>query len=64
MITVTHKPSGQQRTFDDAMLERICVEVCGGGCNEAQVRNAMIARSAVEETGKFENRLALVEQTK
>ena len=39
------------RTFDDAYLPDVCLQICGGGWTEKQTINAMLLQADVERDG-------------
>ena len=50
MITVS-KRGMPTRTFDDAYLPHVCLQICGGGWTEKQTINAMLLQADVERDG-------------
>lgn len=39
------------KTFNDALLPNICLQICGGGYTASQTANAMILQRDVERDG-------------
>lgn len=50
MITV-EKRGTATKTFKDALLPDVCLQVCGGGYTASQTTNAMILQRDVERDG-------------
>lgn len=61
MISVTHRKSGQTRVFKDDMLERICLEVAGGGWTAAQTKKGLVILHTLRDKGIFKNKDAIIE---
>ena len=50
MIEIS-KRGAPTKTFNDALLPNICLQICGGGWTASQTANAMLLQADVERDG-------------
>ena len=50
MIEIS-KRGAPTKTFNDALLSHVCLQICGGGWTASQTANAMILQADVDRDG-------------